>query len=53
MGAPQIIFIILIAMSLGIHLVKHGEHRDNYNFWMALFDTGLTVALLNWGGFFG
>jgi len=54
MRAPQIILIILLAMSLSFNLIKHGEPRKaEYNFWITLFSTVMTVALLWWGGFFG
>ena len=53
MRIPQIIYIVLLAMNLGINLVKHGERRiDKYNFFSALLGTVIPVALLCWGGFF-
>lgn len=53
MKAPQIIMVVLIAMSLGIHLANHGEPKDGtYNFWLELISEAIMVSLLFWGGFF-
>lgn len=51
-GAPQIIWIVLAAMGLGISIVKHGESRGPHNMWAAIIGTPLVAALLYWGGFF-
>lgn len=51
MGWPQIIVIVLYVFSLGISLAKHGERRENYNFWTTLIAVLIEVALLYWGGF--
>ena len=53
MNAPQIIVIVLIAISGTITLLKHGQRRDNYNFGWWLADASVFVSLLIWGGFFG
>lgn len=52
MGTPQIIYVILTAISLlgAAHL--HGKPRENYNFWTALIGVALGYTLLIWGGFF-
>lgn len=53
MKAPQIIMIAIMAMSLGINLVKNGEIReDTYSFPISLVSTAVNVGLLIWGGFF-
>ena len=52
-GWPQIIYLSLIFLSLGLHLGKHGESMGNYNFFVKLFDVCATLGLLYWGGFFG
>ncbi|WP_158644416.1 hypothetical protein [Clostridium ihumii] len=53
MGIPQIIIIVLLCLSLGMSLAKHGEERtDKYNFLTSLVATGIEVAILIWGGFF-
>ncbi len=44
-----IIFLCLQALSLGLHLAKHGQPRtDNYNFWIALVCLAINMLLL-WG----
>lgn len=53
MHAPQIVWIALIAASLGIGLAKHGEPREDYNFFIALISAVVETAILIWGGFFG
>lgn len=51
---PQIIYVIIIAMGLSIHLVKDGETRyDKYNFLTTLIGAVIELAILWWGGFFG
>lgn len=52
MRAPQIILIVLYAMSLAISLCKHGEDKGKYNFWSSLIAAAIDVAILKWGGFF-
>lgn len=53
MGIPQICYIVIIALGLGITLAKHGEPKeDNYNFFTALFGAFIQVGLLILGGFF-
>jgi hypothetical protein len=53
MGTPQIIWIALMAVSLGISLSKHGEPKKGKNsFWTALISFGIQLAILTWGGFF-
>lgn len=52
-GFCQIVYISLLAMNLGISLVKHGEKKNEYyNFYTTLFATALNVALMYFGGFF-
>lgn len=53
MGTPQIIFIVLAAMTAGIILTKHGQPRDNYHFGHWIFAAAIEMGLLYWGGFFG
>lgn len=53
MKAPQIIIIVMYAMSLGIAAVQHGEPRnDKNNFFISSIAVAIQVALLIWGGFF-
>ena len=53
MKAPQIIMIIIMAMNLGINLVKNGEPKnETYSFPVSLVSVVVNVGLLIWGGFF-
>ena len=53
MKAPQIIMIIIMAMNLGINLVKNGEPKnETYSFPLSLVSAVVNVGLLIWGGFF-
>ena len=52
MKAPQIIFIILMAMSFGHHLAMHGKDRGKFHVGYTLINVLITVVLLWWGGFF-
>ena len=52
--APQIMFIILISMRVGLNLAKHGESLNTkYSFPSALVHAAIMGGLLYWGGFFG
>ena len=54
MGTPQIIWLVLNTLGLGIVLCKHGEYRrEKNNFWVSLAALIIEVVLLKWGGFFG
>ena len=53
MKAPQIIMIIIMAMNLGINLVKNGEPKnETYSFSISLVSVVINIGLLIWGGFF-
>lgn len=52
MGIPQILYIVIITMGLGIALAKHGEPQGDYNFFNSLFGAAIQVGLLILGGFF-
>lgn len=49
---PQITWVVLVALALGIHAAKHGQQREPYNFIMALVNVVISVGLLYAGGFF-
>lgn len=53
MHTPQIVLIVLMAISGTIHLLRHGQRRENYNFGVWVLDASLFMGLLYWGGFFG
>lgn len=52
-GIWQIIYICLTMASLGIHIAKHGEPReDKYSMWLSMISTAIVYTLLYKGGFF-
>lgn len=52
MGAPQVIYLILAAISVADSIRKDGEPRPPYNKIHTLIGLILSLGLLNWGGFF-
>lgn len=52
MGAPQIIMIVLLTLSVSRGVLKHGESDGTISAGQSAFGAALTVALLWWGGFF-
>ncbi|MBB5985984.1 hypothetical protein [Sphingobium lignivorans] len=53
MNWPQITAIVLIALSLGIQLAKHGQPREPYSFPAATGAAVIWIVLLGAGGFWG
>lgn len=51
-GIPEIVWIVLCAMNLGIALVKDGEPKGNYSFWLTLLALGIEFWIVWAGGFF-
>jgi len=52
--APQIIYITITMLGLGVSLAKHGNpKRGKESFTIALFANVLIITILWWGGFFG
>ena len=52
MNAPQIIMIVLIAISLILELILNGQEiPKKHSFVEELIGKALLVALLYWGGF--
>ena len=49
---PQIIYLMIVAVGLGIALVLHGKPRDGHSFWTQLISSVIALGLLYWGGFF-
>lgn len=52
MGWPQITYIALTCLGLGITAAKHGESRGKHNFFASAVASALVLALLWAGGFF-
>lgn len=54
LGLPQMIYLGIIALNLGITLSKNGEPTGfKYNFWITATSSILTLWILKAGGFFG
>jgi len=53
MGAPQIIYLLILGIGLGSSLVNHGQpKKGNESFFLTLFASGISIGLMIWGGFF-
>lgn len=52
MGIPQIIWIVLMCIGLGIDLANHGQPRTNTNFFTSLISAVIAFLILKAGGFF-
>lgn len=53
MNAPQLIYLALTCLGLGMALAKHGQPKDDsHSFWWTLTASGICIGLLYWGGFF-
>ena len=55
-GAPQAIYFVIVIMSVGMDLARHGEPKpvkgQKYNFFTSLTASVIVFGLLYWGGFF-
>ncbi|NMZ73410.1 transglycosylase SLT domain-containing protein [Pseudomonas nitroreducens] len=51
MGAPQIIWLLLVGLGIGAAIVEHGKNIPVSAF-RTLFRSAVALALLGWGGFF-
>jgi LPXTG-motif cell wall-anchored protein len=53
MGWPQILWIVLAALGVGIAIANHGKPKTGReNAWSTIIATALAWALLSAGGFF-
>lgn len=53
MHIPQIIFIVISCIGLGVEAQRHGQPRTgNYNVNIVVLATIIQFGLLYWGGFF-
>ena len=53
MGIPQIIMIVMLALTLFVSVVEHNKPREGkYNVWQTLVGIAIQISLLTWGGFF-
>ena len=54
MGWPQVIWIIIAGIRLGVHIARHGEPMNQrYHAGARLVGVAMMGGLLYWGGFFG
>ena len=54
MGAPQIILIVLLGISLLVNAYLHGKPKTGkFNIFYKLVDAGIIIWILIAGGFFG
>ncbi len=54
MGFPQILWLVIQALGLGLALKEHGSYKTGKNnFWISLSSVIVTALILWWGGFFG
>lgn len=53
MGIWQVVWLVWIALALGISLSRHGEPKQGHeSFWVALVSAVLEAFVLAKGGFF-
>lgn len=54
MGAPQVIWVVVMCLGLGIIMDKNGQAKEGeYSAGTSAITLLLEAALLWWGGFFG
>lgn len=54
LGIPQIIYLALSLVSVGIAITVHGEPKTgNHDALVTIISTVMMYTLLYWGGFFG
>lgn len=49
---PQITYLVLLGVSGGINIIKHGTPREDYDFGSWVFGCCIILPLLYFGGFF-
>lgn len=50
--APQLTWIALMMLGLGISLANHGKPGKPTNFFIVLLAVSINASILYWGGFF-
>ncbi len=52
-GAPELIWLILVLVGLGIEIERHGDPKTgHYDAFTSLIAAAIGFGLLWWGGFF-
>lgn len=53
MGIPQIVFLVLMALALGVSMANDGKVEMKQESWVkTLVSIVIECAILYWGGFF-
>lgn len=52
-GPPQVIMVVMMAVSVILAGLKHGEERPPWDFPAAGLSVAIVFGLLVWGGFLG
>lgn len=52
LGVPQIIYLAIVVFNITYAGVHHGEPQGEYNVWISLCGSALSLAIMYWGGFF-
>jgi len=53
MGAPQIILLVVVGISLMLESYLHGQPKTGtYNVFSSILGKFILLSLLTWGGFF-
>lgn len=53
LGLPQIVYLALVVLSLGITAANHGRPREEkYNFFVTFIAAVVDISIVYWGGFF-
>ena len=48
MNIALLIIYIIVFLGLLFHAYMHGKPKDNYDFWIYLISSGLTLLLIWW-----
>lgn len=53
MNAPQITYIVLMAIALLFDANLHGKQKTGkHNFWIGVMSIAINFGIMYWGGFF-
>lgn len=52
LGWPQLVYLALLLIGVGVAAAKDGQPREAWSFWWTLVGAGLAIWLLYMGGFF-
>ena len=52
LGWPQLVYLALTILGLGVAMAKHGEPRGEHSFPTTFIASGIVIWVLYMGGFF-